>query len=176
MLTGLCMGLLVAAFIYINGYQLNEETLSGFTLQNETQVFAKSEPVQTIKEENILPEPTYEFYKLLPDREINISEWITEDEDKTTPEQNQNHFYVFQVGSFKEHKAADQVKAQLALIGLEADIQRVVLNEQDTVHRVRVGPYKEQTKLNEISKRLRVNGLEYTLLTLRLDEGNTTGG
>ena len=74
------------------------------------------------------------------------------------------------MGSFKEFKAADQVKARLALIGINADIQRVVINGQDVHHRVRVGPYKEREKITQIRERLMADNLEFMLLKLEIEE------
>ena len=73
-------------------------------------------------------------------------------------------------------EAADQVKAQLALIGVTADIQRVVINGQDTLYRVRVGPYSDQQKLNDARLRLQENKLEFMLLKLQADDPRVTDG
>ena len=75
--------------------------------------------------------------------------------------------YVLQVGSFKDFRSADQVKAQLALLGIFADIQRVMLNEQDVRHRVRVGPYTSVNEVRDVRRRLRDNNIEFMLIELR---------
>ena len=75
--------------------------------------------------------------------------------------------YVLQVGSFKDFSAADQVKAQLALLGIFADIQRVMLNEQDIRHRVRLGPYTGVDEMRDVRRRLRDNNIEFMLIELR---------
>ena len=80
--------------------------------------------------------------------------------------------YVLQVGSFKEFSSADKIKAELALLGIFADIQRVMLNGQDVRHRVRLGPYKSMDEMKDISRRLDDNQIEFMLLELR--EGQDT--
>ena len=75
--------------------------------------------------------------------------------------------YVLQVGSFRDFSSADQVKAQLALLGIFADIQRVMLNEQDVRHRVRLGPYTGVDEMRDVRSRLRDNGIEFMLIELR---------
>ena len=75
--------------------------------------------------------------------------------------------YVLQVGSFKDFSSADQVKAQLALLGIFADIQRVMLNEQDIRHRVRLGPYTSVNEMRDVRRRLRDNNIEFMLIELR---------
>ena len=75
--------------------------------------------------------------------------------------------YVLQVGSFKDFSSADRVKAQLALLGIFAAIQRVMLNEQDVRHRVRLGPYTSVDELRDVRRRLRDNDIEFMLIELR---------
>ena len=74
------------------------------------------------------------------------------------------------MGSFEQYEAADEVKAQLALLGINADIQRVVINGRDIRHRVRVGPYKDPAKLQEIRDRLLANNFDFMLLKLKMDD------
>ena len=75
--------------------------------------------------------------------------------------------YVLQVGSFRDFSSADEVKAQLALLGVFADIQRVMLNEQDVRHRVRLGPYTSVDEMRDVRRRLRDNNIEFMLIELR---------
>ena len=76
------------------------------------------------------------------------------------------------MGSFKEFSSADKIKAELAFLGIFADIQRVMLNGQDVRHRVRLGPYKSMDEMKDISRRLEDNQIEFMLLELR--EGQDT--
>ena len=80
--------------------------------------------------------------------------------------------YILQVGSFRDFSSADKIKAELALLGIFADIQRVMLNGQDVRHRVRLGPYKTMDEIRGISRRLEDNQVEFMLLELR--EGQDT--
>ena len=81
--------------------------------------------------------------------------------------------YVLQVGSFRDFSSADQVKAELALLGIFADIQRVLLNEQDVRHRVRLGPFKSIDEMRDIRRRLQDNQIEFVLLELRAEQDTT---
>jgi len=174
MLTGLCLGLLVALYIY---YLVPRADLKDTGKQQaQPQKSATGTPAEKKqdKQAQALPEPKFDFYKILPNREINISEWIADNQEKDKPVDDTPGLYVFQVGSYKDYESADQVKAQLAMIGIQAEIQRVVINGQDSRHRVRIGPYKDPKMLEDISRRLNANGLEYMLLKLRLKDD--TGG
>ena len=78
--------------------------------------------------------------------------------------------FVLQVGSFKQFEAADEIKAKLALMGVTADIQRVVINGQDVRHRVRIGPYKDSNQLQQTKNRLLANDLDFMLLKLKMED------
>lgn len=171
MLTGLCLGLLVALYIYYFVPRIDEYKGIGKPPAQRQEATSGNTPKMIPKQEaETLPEPKFDFYKILPNREINISEWIADNQEKDKPVVDEPGLYVFQVGSFKDYESADQVKARLALIGIQAEIQRVVINGQDSRHRVRIGPYKDPDVLKDVSRRLSSNGLEYMLLKLRLKD------
>ena len=164
--TGLSLGLFVAFLIYL--YYQNE-LLSGARPKENIVEVPKSE----VKEE-VLPKPKFDFYKILPNREVNISEWVAEEQDKEVPIIDDENVYILQVGSFKKYSAADQVKAQLALMGINSEIQRVVINGQDVRHRVRIGPYKNSNQLKEARQRLQENNLDFMILQLKVDDLEST--
>lgn len=167
---GLAVGLLAAFLVYVYKIQPAVEAPQPPTLSTPE----AASPQPEARAEPEVPEPTFDFYTILPERDVNISEWIEETpaadipaiEATTEPDGN---LYIFQVGSFEDFEAADQLKARLALVGLKADIQRVVINGQETTHRVRVGPYQEQTQIQEIRERLLDNNIEFMLLRLNAD-------
>jgi cell division protein FtsN len=176
--TGLALGLLVAFMVYL---KLSDGSYMPFmalpdvsetrteTSITENQQTSEAEQIQTQEP----PEPSFDFYSILPNKEINISEWVAEEfteSDESILEENT--VYILQVGSFRQYEAADQVKAQLALLGISADIQRVVINGQDTRYRVRIGPFNDQPSLNAERRRLQENNLEFMLLKLQADDPN----
>lgn len=168
-ITGLSVGLFVAVIVYF--YEHNATIESNNTLLVTDPVAKK---VNEVSDESIaqLPEPQFDFYQILPNKEVNISEWESAEEDVTAENNNdqQPSMFVLQVGSFKEYQSADEIKAKLALVGITADIQRVVINGQDVRHRVRVGPYKNTSKLQEAKDRLLANDLDFMLLKLKMED------
>lgn len=66
--------------------------------------------------------------------------------------------YVLQAGSYPEAKAAEEVKAKLALLGFVARVQPVTVNGK-TWHRVRVGPYSSASDVETAKKSLADNGV-----------------
>jgi cell division protein FtsN len=170
LLTGLTVGLFIAFLVYLHEHTPIRDAEVKATTATDQPIPKQAETKESVAKEPQLPEPTFDFYKILPDREVNISEWIAESQDKEKQQPDASDIYIFQVGSFKDYPAADQVKARLALIGITAEIQRVVINGQDTRHRVRVGPYNEPDKISEIRERLMANNMEFMLLKLKLED------
>jgi sporulation related protein len=166
-LTGLAIGLFAAVIVYF--YEHNATIISNNSL-------LVSEPtkkdIADNKNESIaqLPEPQFDFYKILPSKEVNISEWESVEEEDISNQEEEPVMFVLQVGSFKQYNSADQIKAKLALMGVTADIQRVVINGQDIRHRVRIGPYKNTKKLQQDRDRLLANDLDFMLLKLKMED------
>lgn len=66
--------------------------------------------------------------------------------------------YFLQVGAYKTEQDADNTKAKLSLIGLDAMLQTVTLPDKGVLHRVRVGPLTGQDELNRVKAELARNG------------------
>lgn len=119
----------------------------------------------------------FEFYRILPEMEVVVPE---EEERALTarpPQQPATRApapapaaskdrYLLQVASFQRHADADRLKAQLALLGLEASIQTVEIRGGQTWHRVRVGPFTDRNEIATVRERLQANGIEAVLLKL----------
>ena len=194
-LSGLSIGLLVAFIVFIR-YQLVEPDLTGDVTSPAKDSQAQTDEQQpelkftfydTLrnKKVNISEWVADEKKKWEGDDDKKIDETQERDERQESDE-NQEQLaerkrdvkdgvfgYVLQVGSFRDFSSADQVKAELALLGIFADIQRVMLNGQDVRHRVRLGPYKSIDEMKEISSRLEDNQIEFMLLELRADQDTT---
>ena len=88
----------------------------------------------------------FEFYEMLPGNE----EPVTEIELQKAAEQPLlKDKYYLQVGSFKDTEDAENLKAKIAMLGMEAYVQSADLSEKGMWHRVRVGPF---TKIDAIKK------------------------
>lgn len=163
MIAGLSIGLFVALLVYI------KDNSSGKLNITETvaKVFQKQTDTRGVKESNsnTLPEPSlnskpkFDFYTILPELEVAIPEQellntINNSEKNKTKQQ-----YMLQAGSFKKFVEADKLKANLALQGIEASIQKVKINDIDTWHRVRIGPLNNIKALNQTRRRLRDLGI-----------------
>ena len=168
-ITGLVIGLFVAFIVYLKEHQTTrpiEPPELVIKDRNTAPDISKTEAAI----EDKMPEPQFDFYQILPNMEVNVSEWVADDDKEPQPVGSEPGVYILQVGSFEQYEAADEVKAKLALLGINADIQRVVINGRDIRHRVRVGPYNEPAKLQEAKDLLLANNLDFMLLKLKIDD------
>ena len=67
-----------------------------------------------------------------------------------------------QAGSFSTPEDADNQKAKLAFMGVEAVIQQVMIQDK-TLYRVRVGPYTKIDELNKVRAQLAKSGIDAQL-------------
>ncbi len=101
----------------------------------------------------------FTFYDILPGSE----QTVTEQELKETPQGPKDRFFL-QAGSFQNEADANNLKARLALMGLEATIQTADLPDKGIWHRVRVGPFSSIEEMNATRATLAQNGIQATLI------------
>ena len=106
----------------------------------------------------------FDFYTILPEMEVVVPE-VRNKAGQTTPIDKPGTYFL-QAGSFRSFAEADNLKAQLALLGVESQIDTVTVNNTDTWHRVRVGPYQDLRELNKIRTRLLNNNISAILLKI----------
>jgi len=113
--------------------------------------------------------PKFDFYTLLPDKEV-VQPDSTRTPPKTTPPKpssDKPEQFLIQTGSFRDPQEADRRKAELILMGLDVKIQNVDLNDGETWHRVQIGPFKSEAKLDAAKSTLAENHIEYIVLRLK---------
>ncbi len=69
-----------------------------------------------------------------------------------------------QAGAFQNEQDADNLKAKLALVGIEARIQTLEIPNKGLWHRVRIGPFSQAADLDKTRVQLRGNGIESTVV------------
>lgn len=125
--------------------------------------FKSSQPKPaTAKPEAVAPAtpetaPSFDFYKVLPGDapgEMPPMKGAT----ASTP------LYYLQAGAFQNPSDADNLKAQLALLGVEASIQTRALGDKGVFHRVRVGPFRGMDEINRTRALLTQNNIPATLV------------
>ncbi|MEK6591608.1 MAG: SPOR domain-containing protein [Pseudomonadota bacterium] len=109
--------------------------------------------------------PRFDFYKILPGVEETATDQQLRDAQKKSAAAKEAFF--LQAGAFQNAPDADNLKARLALIGIEAAIQTTTLPDKGVWHRVRVGPYTSVEELTRARDTLKQNGVDTTLIKVR---------
>ena len=105
----------------------------------------------------------FEFYEMLPGNE----EPVTEIELQKAAEQPLlKDKYYLQVGSFKDTGDAENLKAKIAMLGMEAYVQSADLSEKGMWHRVRVGPFKKIDAIKKTRSSLLQSGIKANLIKI----------
>jgi cell division protein FtsN len=120
------------------------------------------------KQEATAPKPRFDFYTILPEMEVVVSE--TEEEPRrksdTAAAPDAPRSYMLQMGSFRKYGDADRLKASLALLGVEAEIQKVNVNGGEEFHRVRSGPLTRR-EANTLRNRLLKKNINSLVMKIR---------
>ncbi len=166
---GLCIGLVIAAGVYVFGRPAGSPGISiEIAGIPGTKKVAEEKPAQ----EEVKPEkPRFSFYEMLPNYEVVIpEEEYVEPEgghspaepksQTTTPKIQEPGRYVIQAGSFTNYDDADRRKAGLALLGVESEIEQGKNSSGSTVYRVRTLPVDNLEQINTTLKRLRSEGID----------------
>lgn len=104
-------------------------------------------------------EPEFDFYKILPGKADAVPSTDPSAQTRDSNNASASKSYL-QIGSFQNEKEADNLKARLALLGVEAKIQSVEVQDKGLVHRVRVGPFTNSDDLDRMRVQLQQNGID----------------
>jgi cell division protein FtsN len=104
--------------------------------------------------------PNFDFYSVLPGNTPNVPP------TPNTPAATEAKptLYYLQAGAFQNPAEADNLKARLALLGIETAIQTLDLGDKGVLHRVRVGPFRAMDELNRTRTLLTQNNIPVTLV------------
>ena len=152
---GIIIGLGIAMLTRMNGRYLEDDQANSATTHQSIEEPAKRK---------------FDFYTLLPELEIVIPQEETTPlakkptaENKASQTSAYTGGYLLQAGSFQQFNEADSLKARLALLGVQATIQSVDVNNKKW-HRVHVGPSNDREALEKLRTRLRTNGVDTLLM------------
>jgi len=168
-LLGMFIGLILGLCIAVGVAWYMNKTPIPFLSMVKPQEKAVVEPGKAIakpdeKTTQQVEKPRFEFYKILPGVEEPVTEQQIKQAAKTgAPAQN----YLLQVGSFENPADADNLKARLALIGVEASVEPIDQPDKGTRYRVRVGPYSKVDEINRVRQTLAQNGIEASLVRIK---------
>ena len=118
--------------------------------------------------------PRFEFYQILPgekevtEKDIKAAKAAAPkaptppDKPGSSPKAPKafsGETYWLQAGAFGSETDADNLKAKIALVGLEASVKPVAVPDKGTLFRVRLGPYQSLDDANRIKSALSQNGV-----------------
>jgi cell division protein FtsN len=106
--------------------------------------------------------PRFDFYNILPGTEEPVT-----DQEIKQPAAGAKEQYFLQAGSFQNEADADNLKARLALMGVEATVQSATVPDKGVWHRVRVGPFADIDDMSKVRTTLAQNGIQATLIKVK---------
>lgn len=172
-LSGIAVGVFVAFVLYLQHSKSESEpkTASPSAIVSSATSAAAAAPAPERPEpeadEPAPPKPRFDFYTILPEMEVKVPEWQMGTPNAAQPPALEPGAYVLQVASFQRFEEADKAKANLALHGIAADIQRVVINGKDTWYRVRIGPFRDIRQVEAMRGKLQQAGMDFMLLKIK---------
>lgn len=170
---GMLLGFAIAFGLAWYVYKLPSPFLSGRAKPANVAQPAKPEAVETPAAGNddrtakapaaADGKPRFEFYKILPGDEV-VSDQQFKQATAQPPAARARNAYFLQAGAFQNAADADRMKAELALLGVEARVQTTTLPDKGIWHRVRVGPFSATEELNRARETLKQNGIDASLI------------
>jgi len=132
--------------------------------------------------------PRFEFYQILPGEKEVVPEKekaaaaaskaptpapaaaAKPGSSPAAPKPHSGDTYWLQAGAFSDEKEADNLRAKIALTGLEASVRAVATPDKGKLYRVRLGPYQSVDDANRIKATLSQNGVAAAIIRTG-DEG-----
>ncbi|MCC6475041.1 MAG: SPOR domain-containing protein [Burkholderiales bacterium] len=118
--------------------------------------------------------PRFDFYRILPGQEEAVTseqlkQATVKDKEAAgkTGEAESGETYFLQAGAFQNPADADNLKARLALLGLESGVEPIAIPDKGVWYRVRLGPYRRIDDLNNARSQLAQNGIDASLVKVR---------
>lgn len=149
--TGVLIGLIVGALLAV-GVALWATGNNPFRSTQPAPAMVSAPPAPATPE----PAPSFDFYKVLPGGAP--AEPVAPAVATSAP-----RLYL-QAGAFANPGDADNLKAQLALLGVEAAIQTAEVRDKGVLHRVRIGPFANAHDVEHIRARLAQNNIAVALV------------
>ncbi len=109
--------------------------------------------------EKIPTKRSFDFYRLLRDTEVPVTASPAE---PSSPDKQMD--YLLQVASFQSAADANEVRAQLVLLNLNATVEKSQNTSGTTWHRVIVGPFKTRSQMAKAKSTLLSNRYEAMML------------
>ena len=166
---GFLLGLGVAAGIAIYFFKTPVPFADKAKAPDKPAAAAATNPADASKAAKAEPaKPRFDFYRILPGQEEPVTEKQMREADKQAAKSGApKDTYLLQAGAFPSPADADNLKAKLAMLGLEASVEAADLAEKGIWYRVRLGPYTRVDEINRIRQQLAQNGVNASLVRIK---------
>lgn len=114
----------------------------------------------------------FDFYTILPGSETQVTEQEVKIKENEKAQSKPTEAYFLQTGAYQSEDDADNMKAKLALLGIEAIIQTADIPDKGVWHRVRVGPMSNLDEINKTRSELTKNGFNADLIKIKTSKIN----
>lgn len=98
--------------------------------------------------------PIYRFYDELKTQRVEV------DTKEVEKREQEDYNYALQAGSFKKRDDAESLRAEIILLGLDAEIENKTSSSGSIRYRVIVGPFTSRSKLHSARNTLINNRIE----------------
>jgi len=166
LLVGLLIGVVIAAVValYINfgpkPFLTKPDAQPARPAQSAPAVVPQSAPIALPGKpgDQPLAKPKFDFYKILPGGEVASAPVVNK------PAEDVPEKIYLQAGAYQNPSDADNLKARLALMGIEANVQRIDLAEKGIFYRVRLGTFATAEAADSMRARLASEGIEAAIV------------
>lgn len=194
LLAGIFIGIFISFLVYLREIAPQQTMLqhpppptlvSGETTPNTvvppevTAVKKEVEPatVASVDKQETTKSEGFTFHDLLSQAEVNLtqSSAATTQPQQALPISQQalpdtvtrapaGTLFVLQVGSFRDLREADGLRAHLTLLGFQSYVEKASLAGGDVWHRVRLGPFRDIQQMNDMRAALQAQNVTTMVL------------
>ena len=150
---GIIIGVFITSVFIFNQNKKIYSKKSELAIESKSKQKDKTNEIAT-------PQIEFEFPTILEKREVEkIAEKNYDQLEADVSESEVYEIYILQVGSFKNQKSADTLKATLAFSGLSSYIQKKDILGKGISYRVLIGPFEDVKELEKAKKILSSNNV-----------------
>ena len=109
----------------------------------------------------------FDFYNILPGGQETAPAPKAPPPEAAVDAPVVNERYFLQAGAFGKKADADNLKGELALLGIEAFVTEITLPEKGKMFRVRSGPYNKAEEMNRVRTQMSQGGVQATVVKIK---------
>ena len=172
---GLVIGVVIAAFVVwlLNRTPVPLQDKTGHAERREAVPGQAPMALPGKPGDKTADKPRFDFYKILPGGQEagsaaapNAPAPAVQPAAPSTTASGTDTIFL-QAGAFQKTADADNLKAKLALMGVEAGVQEISVPDKGTMYRVRVGPFTNLDEMNRVRGQLSQNGVQTSVVKIK---------